>query len=516
MKCGEERPSCRRCTDTGRKCDGYAATPVSRRDLPVAINGKKTLLLSSVRAGPQASVGDSAESRYFDHFRRSTVYATNEYFGSELWSRLVLQLCHEPAIRHGALALSSLHQDWNLNGPGFSNSSGHALVQYAKAIKHAHALLQRVYANANVDRNDLTKVLVACILFISYENTMGNYKQGMVHLRNGLNIGHKHLLDCKLPMRCVGTSLTSRTENEIVDCLERFHFQAQTFAEARDPECNPATTFLAYVRPPLPSSFECLNHARRYIINYCARVFVVGEVMVLSDFGEQLDPDLSLPVLHAVADIEREKARLDVEQWHVLFERLVATIAPSPATDAMADYLRIYYWLAVVLSRHDCDALELSYDEHLTEFERSLDCVETLHRYSRRNADTRGSGGGSGGSQAGSSFTLDLGICAPVFAVAQKCRDPRVRRRAIALLDATQRKEGMWEGSLVARVAERMVAWEERRAAALRGGELVGTAADIPMAARIIGIDTRVLQSEQKVMAKFITTEGSFEETVRC
>ena len=521
MKCGEERPSCRRCIDTGRKCDGYAATPLSRRDLPVAINGKKTLLVSSFRAAPQASIGDSAESQYFDHFRRSTLYGTNEYFGSELWSRLTLQLCHqEPAIKHGALALSSLHQHWNLNGPSFCNAGKHAFAQYSKAVKHAHELLRRVQADSIADRDDIQKVLVTCILLIAFENTIGNYQLGMIHLRSGLNIVQKHLRDRTLPLRCVGTSPTSRTEDEIVDCFERFNFQAQTFAEARDPERNAVTAFHAYVRPQLPASFECMNHARRYIINYCGRILNVGEVMVHCDIGEQPDPDLPPPALHALADIEREKVRLEVEQWHVLFERLAATIAPTPATDAMADYLRTYYYLSVILARHSCAAAELAYDGHLADFERSLDCVDTLHRYSRRNEDASSGSGGSGGSSStrhvGSGFTLDLGICAPVFAVAQKCRDPRVRRRAIALLDATRRKEGVWEGALVARVAERIVAWEEGRAVALRGGEPVRAAADVPAEARILGLMTRVVQSEQKVVARFITMGGPVEETVRC
>lgn len=59
------------------------------------------------------------------------------------------------------------------------------------------------------------------------------------------------------------------------------------------------------------------------------------------------------------------------------------------------------------------------------------------------------------------SFSLDLGIIGPLYEVASRCRDPIIRREAIRLLKRTQRQEGVWNASLTAMVAERVVAIEE-------------------------------------------------------
>ena len=58
-------------------------------------------------------------------------------------------------------------------------------------------------------------------------------------------------------------------------------------------------------------------------------------------------------------------------------------------------------------------------------------------------------------------FTLDMSIVAPLFVVASKCRHPIIRRKAVALLYATPRQEGIWDSVLTARVAERLIGIEE-------------------------------------------------------
>lgn len=75
-------------------------------------------------------------------------------------------------------------------------------------------------------------------------------------------------------------------------------------------------------------------------------------------------------------------------------------------------------------------------------------------------------------------FTLDLGVVGPLYDIAHRCRDPFVRRRAIHLLYTYPRQEGMWDGVLAARVAERVVAIEETGLGAVR------TCADVPDWAR--------------------------------
>ena len=58
-------------------------------------------------------------------------------------------------------------------------------------------------------------------------------------------------------------------------------------------------------------------------------------------------------------------------------------------------------------------------------------------------------------------FSLDLGIIAPLYIVISRCRDPAIRRRGLQLLASCNRREGIWDSTLSARVAERIIAIEE-------------------------------------------------------
>lgn len=59
------------------------------------------------------------------------------------------------------------------------------------------------------------------------------------------------------------------------------------------------------------------------------------------------------------------------------------------------------------------------------------------------------------------SFALDLGIIPPLFVVATKCRDRRLRREAISLLTSSHRREGMWDSRLCAGVGSWIMNVEE-------------------------------------------------------
>jgi hypothetical protein len=64
-------------------------------------------------------------------------------------------------------------------------------------------------------------------------------------------------------------------------------------------------------------------------------------------------------------------------------------------------------------------------------------------------------------------FAADLGIVAPLFVVATKCRDPGTRRRAIQLLRSSARREGMWDSEMVANISAWVMNLEESEALAM-------------------------------------------------
>ena len=74
---------------------------------------------------------------------------------------------------------------------------------------------------------------------------------------------------------------------------------------------------------------------------------------------------------------------------------------------------------------------------------------------------TNGYKGDGSYSHIRASFALDLGIVPPLFVVATKCRDRKLRREAIALLMSSPRREGMWDSLLCGKVGEWIMEVEE-------------------------------------------------------
>ena len=85
----------------------------------------------------------------------------------------------------------------------------------------------------------------------------------------------------------------------------------------------------------------------------------------------------------------------------------------------------------------------------------------------------------------GPDFSLDMSIVAPLFVVASKCRHPIIRRKAVALLYAAPRQEGIWDSVLTARVAERLIDIEEAGLGNVDGCE------DVPDWARISEVEVK-------------------------
>lgn len=93
-------------------------------------------------------------------------------------------------------------------------------------------------------------------------------------------------------------------------------------------------------------------------------------------------------------------------------------------------------------------------------------------------------------------FSLDLGIIVPLYVIVSRCRDPSIRRRGLQLLASCNRREGIWDSTLSARVAERIIAIEEEGAMS----HPVLYASQIPEYARIRDLATTFGSDRQGVI----------------
>ena len=105
-------------------------------------------------------------------------------------------------------------------------------------------------------------------------------------------------------------------------------------------------------------------------------------------------------------------------------------------------------------------------------------------------------------------FHVDLGFTSVLVSIIARCRDPFVRRKAIAVMLADRVQEGVFNGSQSARVAARVMELEEGRS-----GKEVKCSSDIPEEARVRTIRVHLTGSENK-MARIVYgfDRGCWEE----
>ncbi|KAF4436123.1 Zn(2)-C6 fungal-type DNA-binding domain [Fusarium acutatum] len=123
VKCDEARPSCLRCTSTGRTCDGYEEAAVQHQS-PI----------QSVIAG----YGNSQEARSIQFFIERTLSQLTSFFPDEFWGISVLQVAqNEPSISHALVSFSAYHEAFTNGIPGYKIPF--ALKHYNLSIKELHA-----------------------------------------------------------------------------------------------------------------------------------------------------------------------------------------------------------------------------------------------------------------------------------------------------------------------------------------------------------------------------------------
>lgn len=217
VKCDETKPSCKRCSTTGRKCDGY--------NIDITIAGltpnSSTELIQRISVH---TPGSTEEKRGFDFFLRNTAAELSGYFDSSFWGKLILAAsASKPYLRHAVIALGALHEDFSRKRLVPSSllaqdqRTEFALSQYAKAV----GALRRSLAS---EKEEPLTALMSCILFAVFDSLGGWFQSAMVHLQSGFRI----LRD----MRKLSTK-SHLVEENMVPFLLRLSVQSAVYVETK-------------------------------------------------------------------------------------------------------------------------------------------------------------------------------------------------------------------------------------------------------------------------------------------
>jgi hypothetical protein len=179
VKCDETKPACLRCVRAGRACDGYNV-PSRPADQLRAVCPRP--LTSSLRSS-------DTEHMALDFFRRVTVSQLPCASVTETpWEKTALDLMHlEPSIAAAASACAGIHRA--ITDAREHNQWRSAMQQYSKSLSLVGKYIGDLRPKKTDD--DVLVVLIACLLFFTFEVFSGQDQRASLHLQIGLQITHE-------------------------------------------------------------------------------------------------------------------------------------------------------------------------------------------------------------------------------------------------------------------------------------------------------------------------------------
>ncbi|GLA55118.1 hypothetical protein AnigIFM63604_001607 [Aspergillus niger] len=479
VKCDEARPSCLRCTSTGRKCDGYATT-----------NTNSTLTATVLPRPSQALTGfryatGERDIRSFQFFYEKTVFSLAGYCGSELWSRSVLQVSQkEKPIWHALVALGALHENYEnshqIPGPWF-NRKRHdtfALQQYLAAIR---ALLRPSEDTGSPSSTYVTSshggtlsvdvCLISCVLFVCYEIMSGHYVAALSHIRSGMKILGEVAYDASTGTYHHPLLRPSTVPNLEIDEIRKLliRLQIQVYALTRSIEDSPACS-TAQLRgvssdfTDIPATFTSLSQARNIYEHYSS--------MFRHDYHTLIDaqpptppttnPSLP-PLIHHYATI--------LTKWSTALDHFEQTRGSTLTTKEQIGLkiLQIHRLEhTMMLEQYNSGSSDSTvWDRFNSIFKQIISLSKSVVQLSGPSSPPpTPSHTMMPTANLPPTFSLDLGIIAPLYTTAALCRDPLTRREAVDLLRSCSRQEGVFSSHLCAVAAEKVIALEEHVALA--------------------------------------------------
>ena len=408
--------------------------------------------------------GSHDERHHVDRFRHRTLSNINGGFSSFFWDKLILQMSvRDPAVRHAIVALASIHEENDSTSSPSPELRRYCTNQYVRSLGH----LQNHIANGNDNKTEV--VLTCCVIFTAFENFQGKPASAMVHLQNGLRI-----------LSQSGSSSVPALREGVFDDLilvfVRLNIQARSVLRPALPECHQLHNQNI---SDIPVAFATLTKARDALSNMFSMGFSMFQSMTstsnLKGAGEtesslagdspwtltdnptssKLTTDVFRRADKSDISVQLSEAESLMAEWFAAFKALLSTRLSSKTQQLSgldlrcATLLQIHYICAMIVIRTSTDMSDLSFDS----------CVPSFHELVHLSSDLIGLAGWD----KQPSFSIDLGVVAPLYFTVTSCRHPHIKRRANKLLKSMQRREGQWDSAVAAQVGEWCVNIEEGR-----------------------------------------------------
>lgn len=450
VKCDETKPSCHACISTGRKCDGY--TP----------NVEATPVLPLIRSLSLEFPGTQSERQSFYFFQQRTAPQLSAFFADQVWERLILQAAlQECSIRHAILALGSLHANFEQGNGLDTQSHTNESADKFSLENYGQAINTLVTSLSQQGRPAIDVCLICCILFACLETMRSSYGSAITHVQSGMKIlsevrynekthCHEHdvLVASKLPYVSIKAleEMFMRLDRQVTQMVSGQEWETH----APKPEKSPIFSTLSSIGASLVTQWHITSYSNTEMENF---------------------PSKKLPAALNNTRPWQKKSRSILARWSSAYDVYLNIRGDNLTNEKRKGTagLRILKELgsvAMMLTQPVVDD-ETSWDVFCPVFRNVVSLAEDIIELDLETAVER------------SPFCINMALVGPLFQIACRCRDPVIRRRAIALLRNCGRIEGIWNASSASQVAQRVLDIEEA------GLKNVQSCVDVPGWARI-------------------------------
>ncbi|KAL4876403.1 hypothetical protein BJY04DRAFT_142027 [Aspergillus karnatakaensis] len=544
VKCDEERPHCRRCQSTGRRCDGYVPPPPPEpaRQQPLGQQQEMRIIQHTpqVTQPTQLRMFPGVDSLLAEDEYRSLEFfnlQTASCFGSRAGGWLLNAACQDPAIRLAAMALGTMHRVvlYHSRTPPHDRARGmqYALQQYNSAIRQG---LKLFAGNSDASADG---ILAMCVLFFSFDSLQGHFRSALQHVGSGLRILDQRQrrgqpAEYTLLPPDVIHSLFATLEAQVLEIDGQSPLLDDNGLSVRAANGSPGIWML-----------EQAHDTFQTIYNNFLRA--------LSLLGRFEDPPGESGMMGIIEQLMARKQQVHTElnAWSLEFDHFINHIfnwdSADHASQQSVRMLQLWRNMLTMVLHMDWPPQDTAWESHLPQLNTILDLAEQIIVMSlpvdlelsatcsiftslgpscpcspgdprSRSTSTSSSASPEGSpppppSQAHptssyppllprpdpqpstlSRFTVSLGLIPALWTIANQCRDSTVRYRAINLIRRSKRREGVWDSDLHSRLALR-IARREEQAAGLQEGA-VYTHANIPPEARVT-LDGRFVEGRK-------------------
>ena len=321
-----------------------------------------------------------------------------------------------------------------------------ALAQYNKAISHLATAIKSSSSNA------IDTALLVCVLFVCVECLRGDYVPALKHFRGGLSIAIAAAGKGGPNSRA---SQVTAIRERLMPFFNRLELLCQLYGQ------RPEYDYGLEPSEALPDAFHSIVEARDSIVH----LMNISIRLIHSTKFRRYSNEVTL------ADIqELNEVVSGLSTWKEMLDRFVATAPPSSHLTEAATILQIQRIATLTWLNRALVPEETAADADIPMYELAVRLAESLQF--QDHGQTSKSKSKSKSNLPPSTFFFDMEIVSPIYLVAIKCRHPNIRRRAIAILRHTVRREGLWDSVKAAAIAERVMQIEERDLPTLDGSVL--------------------------------------------